>query len=202
MKYSATQKPKALEMVNQLLEHKVAEEKALLTQMQKVISVQIEKNRLQEEKRWRSKSSFTASTIQLEPLPKDFSSITFDVIPENNGIDGVIGYCDSATEIIGYSELKLLVKLHPNGYFQARNGDRYEADCFVTYTKGKPSHVTIYVDFSTQTYSVVIDTNEKEHMLAKDYAFGSYAMTADDLVRLSLTVNNYAGFRLENHHFK
>jgi hypothetical protein len=201
MKYSATKKPKALDMVYHLLEQMVSEEKALLSEMREAIGAQIEKNRTQEEKPWRSKHSFTEGMLKLDALPVDFSGICFDVIPQNDGIDGVIGYCDSHTEIIGYSELKLLLKFHPDGYFQARNGDQYDADCLVPYSKGKRVHVTIKVDFSKLSYCITVETDGEKHELANHYAFGSHAMKANDLDKLSMTVNNFTGFMVENHHF-
>ena len=199
MKYTVTQKPKALEKVYELFDDMVIREEALLRGLLDVIVKQLERNQAKEEADWTSRHDFLSGTRALNAPEGRQLVLDFDVTPHQNGIDGVIGYGDSQSQPVGYAALKLLVRFHPDGYWQARNGAQYAAVESIPYEKGKCCHVHITVDFDKQHYAAWVSQDGREQCLAEAYAFGPLARKADDLHFLTMTTDNDTSFAVANH---
>jgi len=199
MKYTVTQKPKVLQKVYELFDEMVGKEKTMVSGMLDVIQKQIEHNKRLEAVPWASRHDFVTGTHKLDAPQSKRLTIDFDVTPHQNGIDGVIGYGDSQSQPVGYAALKLLVRFHPDGYWQARNGDQYSAAATFGYENNKSYHVRITVDFERRNYSAQVSFGRQAWRLAENYTFGPLVGKADDLKRVTITVNNYASFSVEHH---
>jgi hypothetical protein len=84
--------------------------------------------------------------------------------------DAVLGVSLGAPARFG--DLAAIVRFHPDGYFDARNGNVYAADAQLTYTPGSFYHVALDLDLSRSSYSVSITPPTQTPItIARDYAF-------------------------------
>jgi hypothetical protein len=111
---------------------------------------------------WQSRH-FT--TIGAQQVHLDF--YTWVTAPET---DAVIGVSLGAPARFG--DLAAIVRFHPDGYFDARNGNVYAADARLDYAPGSFYRVTLDLDLSRGSYSVSITPPSQIPItIARDYAF-------------------------------
>ena len=199
MKFTVTQKPKALQTVYDLFDEMIVKEEVLIRGMLCVIDKQIERNRRLEAAPWTSKHDFVSGTHKLSVSKGRRLTVEFDAVPHHDGIDGVIGYADSQSYPVGYAALKCRVRFNPAGYIEARNGDRYSAEEFIPYRKNSRYHIYITVDFDTQSYCARVSSGDQVWRLAERYAFSPSARAADDIDKVMITTDNDTFFSLEHH---
>lgn len=71
-----------------------------------------------------------------------------------------------------FADLAAIVRFHPDGYFDARNGNVYAADAQLGYAPGSFYRVTLDLDLSRSSYSVSITPPAQTPItIARDYAF-------------------------------
>jgi len=101
----------------------------------------------------------------------DFTA-EFDAVPHAPDMDGVTGLCLGVAA--GYSDLACIVRFHPSGYIDVRNGGAYAYDVQIFYVVGDNYHVRMEVDVATHSYDVfVTPEGGSEVQVANDYAFRS-----------------------------
>ena len=199
MKFTVTQKEKTLQTVCALFDEMVGKEQTLIAGLLVTIQRQLDVQQPDNPGVWISRHDFVQGTHALDTPPAKRLRITFDIIPQHDVIDGVIGYGDSLSAPVGYSAMKWLIRLHPDGFILARNGDRYEAVQPIRYTRGACCHAEITVDFGRQTYDARVSCGPGTDVLADGYAFGPDARRADDLAWVTLTADLGTAYHIEHH---
>lgn len=107
-------------------------------------------------------------------------------------IDAVIGTSLGAPA--RFSDLSAIVRFHPDGHFDARNGSAYAADADVRYLAGVYYRVTLDLDLAQSTYSVLITPPDGNSVvLAHDYAFRTEQLGVASLDHLGQFVDGTAG---------
>ncbi|MDD4495207.1 MAG: hypothetical protein PHV32_12850 [Eubacteriales bacterium] len=119
-------------------------------------------------------------------LGKSYSGkvkIEFDMTADGNYIDGSVDFTDTEFEVAGFGDLAVLVRMHSNGFFDVRNGDKGQQSLVqVPYMTNTPYRIEIHVDTDGKTYTVFVTPPDGEKiMIAKDYRFRVTAEHADDL---------------------
>ncbi|WP_232293290.1 glycoside hydrolase family 88 protein [Stigmatella aurantiaca] len=150
---------------------------------------------------WFSKLYFAEAVHDLGSGNAGVRTVEFDVTPLDDSIDGVVGYADSATSVTAYSQLSMLVRMNPSGWFDVFNGTGYSAANTLLYVANTPYHVRISADLDARQYSVWIrPSGGAEILLADRYAFRSTAPSIDDLGKVVLKSGTRDNeFRVANH---
>jgi unsaturated chondroitin disaccharide hydrolase len=134
-----------------------------------------------------SQPGFAAGTLGLGSGHTGVQVAEFDVTPRTAPLDGVIGYADSSARVTSRSELAILIRMNPAGFFDAYNGTRYAAVNAVPYAANGTYHVRVVADLPSGMYSVwVRPPLGSEVLLADRFAFRSGAPVTDDLGQLTL----------------
>ncbi|MEQ9440665.1 MAG: LamG-like jellyroll fold domain-containing protein [Cyclobacteriaceae bacterium] len=116
-------------------------------------------------------SSSTWQTFDL-PLQTGTFMATFDVVPVEDNMDGVVGILSGTAS--AYGSLACLMRFNPGGFIDARNGGAYTSTNPVPYTGGASYHFRVRIDVPTHTYSVyVTPEGQPEQLMAEDFAFRS-----------------------------
>lgn len=149
---------------------------------------------------WYSRQGFYASLRRLGTGNTGVRTLEFDVRPLRSGIDGVIGYADSSTTVTLRTHLAMIVRMHPNGYFEVVNGTGYGAITRVPYALNTTYHVRIVADVPARRYSVWIrPPGSGEILVASSYAFQAAAPLTDELGQLSLKSGADNDYWVANH---
>lgn len=114
----------------------------------------------------------SADSWQNVALPAQTGSFTvsFDMSPSANGIDGVTGL--SAQPAGAYTDLAAIVRFSSAGVIDARNGDVYEALNPLVYAPNVTYHVEMAVNLPSGVYSVkVTPQGGGPVLIASNYAF-------------------------------
>jgi hypothetical protein len=110
---------------------------------------------------------------------------TYDATPNQNTMDGVIGF--SLNAATGYSSLATITRFATTGMIDVRNAGAYSADVAVPYAAGLTYHFRLLVNLTTKTYTVyVTPPGGAELKLANNYAFRSEQSTVSNLNDWSL----------------
>jgi unsaturated chondroitin disaccharide hydrolase len=129
---------------------------------------------------WSSKYYFAEAARALGPGNTGLRTLEFDVTPLADSIDGVVGYAGSATPVSAYSQLAMLVRMNPSGWFDVFDGTGYAAANTLFYTPHVPYHVRISADLEARRYSVwVRPQGGAELLLADRFAFRATAPLED-----------------------
>lgn len=129
-------------------------------------------------------------------------TIDYQVTPQANNMDAVMGYADASVNVAGYQDLALIVRMNTEGYFDARQGEDYDSLTQVSYSKNENYAVRIEADMRQKTYDVyVTPEGGVRQQIADNYAFRTDAPSTNDLGKLCLKDNltGGAGFYIENH---
>ncbi|MCP4901285.1 MAG: carbohydrate-binding protein [bacterium] len=146
---------------------------------------------------WYSAPDFI-SQYGLDPESADRITVTYDVTPLQNNIDGVTGFADSSVSISGYSSHAILVRMNGTGFFDARDGSRYRALSPVPYTAGTKYTVVVDGDMVAKTYDVtVIPEFGTPKVVGRDFMFRTDAPATDDLGKVCL-VSGDEHFKIDN----
>lgn len=155
---------------------------------------------------WYSCKEFTIDSIhKLDEGNTGFVQIEFDLTPFGEVLNGVIGYADSSTVIATWRSNAIIVTMGADhGFFNARNGDKYERLVDVRYEANKKHHVKIVADMDKKVYDVYITPEGgKEKKIAQDFAFRSDAPKTDDVGQVCLQSSTGDNtFKVENHKVK
>lgn len=93
-----------------------------------------------------------------------------------------------------FAALAAIVRFHPDGHFDARNGSAYSADADVRYVAGVYYRVTLDLDLDRSTYSVAITPpGQNTVALARDYGFRTEQVGATSLDHLGQFVDGATG---------
>lgn len=137
---------------------------------------------ISEENIWHSTADY--STRNFEKITK--GAISFD-ITANELTDGVVGICGSNVTPTDWGNYSVVVRLRPEGYFDARNGGAFEYTNKVDYVIGETYHVRIVADVQNKTYTVYItDEDNTTYTLAENFKFRTSAPTVGDLSKVSV----------------
>jgi unsaturated chondroitin disaccharide hydrolase len=149
---------------------------------------------------WYSKLYFAEATRGLGPGNTGVRTLEFDVTPLSDSIDGVVGYASSTAHVTAYSQLAMLVRMNPSGWFDVFNGTGYSAGNTLFYMPNVPYHVRISADLEARQYSVwVRPLGGAELLLADRYAFRASA-PLEDLGQVVLKSGTRdSEFRVSNH---
>jgi unsaturated chondroitin disaccharide hydrolase len=136
---------------------------------------------------WFSQPGFSSGTRSLGAGNTGVQLAEFDVSPRTYPLDGVIGYADSDARVMSRSELAMIIRLSPAGFFDAYNGTRYAALRPVPYVANATYHVRVVADLPARRYSVwVKPPSGPEVQIADRFAFRSGGPATDDLGQLTL----------------
>lgn len=147
-----------------------------------------------------SQPGFAAGTSSLGSGNTGIQEAELDVTPRAAPLDGVIGYADSSARVTSRSELALIIRMSPAGFFDAYNGTRYAAVNTVPYTANATYHVRVVADLPARKYSVWIKPPMgPEVLLADRFDFRSGAPATDDLGQLTLKSTSAGEFWVTGH---
>jgi hypothetical protein len=123
--------------------------------------------------------------------PAKFSA-AFTATPSASALDAVVGLSDAAAS--GLAGVAGIVRFHPSGTIDVRDGSGYRADVSVPYTAGQSVAFRIDVDVAAHSYSVAIDRPFGGPIaLASGYSFPSEQAQAAQLGNLAAKVDSGAG---------
>jgi unsaturated chondroitin disaccharide hydrolase len=150
---------------------------------------------------WYSTLGFPGGLHDLGAGHSGVRIIEFDVTPLSAVIDGTIGYTGRSAPVTGYASLPLLVRMNPEGVFDARRGDDYAALARVPYQAQATYHVRLRADLDARTYSVwVTPPGGGEVRLAEDFAFRAEAPPPAELGQVVLKSGRFDDeFRVHHH---
>jgi unsaturated chondroitin disaccharide hydrolase len=188
-----------LKTIFSLIDYLEEKEKLVYAMMVEKIDEQIEKNKIRQKDAWYPECAFREATRSLEPVRADCVEIDFDLVFRNEVVEGVIGYCDSKTQVTAYSSFSLILRFNAQGYFEAMDGDHFRAASQISYVRNKTYHVSIRADFSDKTYKIAINDGESRHIVAEKFRFGTYVQDPCDIDKISLVVDNMSSFMVLNH---
>ncbi len=116
-------------------------------------------------------------------------TLSFNVRPTSAPIDSVVGL--SAGPASGYGELAAIVRLAPDGRFDARNGGSYEATNILNYLAGVTYRVTLEVDVGNRRYrATVTPPDSTPVVIADDFAFRSEQSAVTSLANLAVVAES------------
>ncbi|MEO5714035.1 MAG: choice-of-anchor tandem repeat GloVer-containing protein [Luteolibacter sp.] len=109
------------------------------------------------------------TTWQNLPIPPKTGifQISFTVMPKVSGMNGVTGIASGPAG--DYPDLACIVRLNPNGYFDAYNDLGYAKVTTVTYQSYQSYNVVITVNLPAKTYSATVNGE----VIAQNYKFRS-----------------------------
>lgn len=145
-------------------------------------------------------TSYLVSTIESAwktyniPVAEGNVTYTFNITADQV-TDGGVALAASTTTPNAYGNYRMIVRMTPNGYFDAYNGTAYSMADTVNYEPGKTYPVTIEADIVNKKYSVYVDVDGEIKTIAKDYAFRASG-PGSDVGKLSV----YAGYGKEAGH--
>lgn len=119
---------------------------------------------------WSSTADWTARTFN--PV-KGEVYINFDITPKEFS-NGYMGISSSSLTTNSWATSNIIVRILPEGTFDAHNGSQYAATNTIPYELNKTYHITIKADTKTQTYSAyVTDENKETKLLADNFSYRS-----------------------------
>ena len=199
MRLCATKNLANLAKIRTLLDVMEEREKAVYGKMVERIDDQIEKNRSRDAAAWYSSCSFRPGTRALEPVMGERVSIEFDLVLQNDVVDGVVGYSDVKTQVIAYSSLFIMLRINPAGFFEAVDGDVFKAASRLAYARNRTYHVKISIDFSNRIYDMDIRDRGSYGKVAHAYRFNELVQDPAGIDKVSLLHDNMSTFRVLNH---
>ena len=102
--------------------------------------------------------------------PSNSFVVQWEVTPDGNYMDGVIGLSDGAAG--AYSDLATIVRFNSEGKIDARDGDNYTADNAIPYERERTYQIRLEGDMTTRTYSAyVTPEGEAEQAIGTNFAF-------------------------------
>ncbi|MDO4563107.1 MAG: family 43 glycosylhydrolase [Clostridia bacterium] len=129
---------------------------------------------------WVSSADWTYKDIGVQTNEVLFS---YTITPKEAS-DGIVGFAASATDVSNWNSFNMVVRIQPNGTFDARDGASFPAGS-VTYEINKTYRVIVKANISAATYSVyVTDEDNNTYVVAKDYEFRSDAPAAADISKV------------------
>ena len=174
-------------------------ERTVYGQMIEMIERKIAKNKVRQAEIWYSECVFRSGTRSLTTLKADQVTIEFDMSIENEVVEGVIGYCDSKTQVIAYSSLFIMLRLNALGSFEAMDGAVFRAATPIPYSRNCQYHVRIEADFARQVYSISIHDGNSLRWLGKDFHFNTLIHDPADLDKITVVHDNMSSFKVMNH---
>ncbi|MDQ8188060.1 chitobiase/beta-hexosaminidase C-terminal domain-containing protein [Pelagicoccus sp. SDUM812002] len=128
-------------------------------------------------------NDFVSSSLwQNVPLSElaGISEFSFTAVPPNSDIDTVMGF--SQNPVVNYSEMACLIRFNSDGFIDARNGSKYQAEGAIPYTANTEYTFLIKIDTTNKTYSVYARTNPYDSaIVAKDYQFRTESLNTDQI---------------------
>ncbi len=125
-------------------------------------------------------SSINWSGISMGSTETGTFEALFEVTPNMNNMDGVIGLSNS--EAIAYSDLAVMIRLNQNGVFDVRNGSSYMYSTAVNYTAGTTYTVRFDVDINSKKYDVYVSAPDvSETQIASDFDFRTDQLNVSNL---------------------
>lgn len=97
---------------------------------------------------------------------------TFNITPSAL-TDGVVALTASSVVPNGYGSYSMLMRVQPNGTFDAYNGSSYQKTNTINYEAGKTYPVTIVADIAAKTYSVFVEIDGEQKTIANNFRFRS-----------------------------
>lgn len=139
-------------------------------------------------------TSYLVSTIESAwktyniPVATGEVTYTYNITAEQI-TDGGVALAASTTTPNGYGNYRMLVRVTPDGYFDAYNGTAYAKTETVYYEAGKTYPVTIVANIVNKTYSVYVDVDGERKTVANNFAFRASG-PGSDVGKLTV----YAGY--------
>ncbi len=100
-------------------------------------------------------SSTAWADLWLAPFPRK-GTISFDLTPTGGTADAYVGLT-GRHQAKAHEDHAMQVRINNQGFFDARNGDAYEAAAAIAYEAGKSYRVAVAFDVATQRYDVTVD---------------------------------------------
>lgn len=126
--------------------------------------------------KWESIADLSDSGNLLMPTTGKLATFHFNIIPENDNMNALIGFSNRDTLATAFSQMPIIVRMNEAGHFDCYNYNAYNSDKKVSYQAGKEYNIRVVVDFLNSAYSVfVAPSGEKEVQIAKNYAFRASA---------------------------
>lgn len=151
---------------------------------------------------WKSFNDYTKATRLLgQPLP-DKVQLQFDVVANAEDVDVIIGYADPATDVTGFGDLSMIVRMRPQteGFFDVRDGSTYAKTNTVKYEAGKTYTVRIAADLTTKKYSVWVKPSDGDEVqIADAYDFRSNAPAMTSVGKITIQSLNDNEIVLSKH---
>lgn len=132
------------------------------------------------------------------PSKIDEFDLFFEVVANDDGLDGVIGMANG--EATGYTDLGPILRLNVDGSIDARDGGVYRADTVFPYAAGDSIRVHLAIDVREKTYTARVANGIEAYVtIASNYAFRNEQQQLISLDHLgmfasagSLTVENFS----------
>ncbi|MDW3212000.1 MAG: hypothetical protein R8N23_19175 [Reichenbachiella sp.] len=110
-------------------------------------------------------------TIEFEEIQTRVFTYEFDVIPNDNNINAVVGL-SSSVDVTDYESLSIILKFDESGIIESYNGDVEDHHAEVKYYSGQQYHVRMEVDVFEKIYTIsVTDSHLNTFIVARDYTF-------------------------------
>jgi|GEM_PF-3320474 len=123
------------------------------------------------ERNWQN-SGFSTITGQ--------AAVEFTIIPTQDTINGVVGLSYGGAG--AYSGLSSIVRLNPDGYFDAYTTGGYTSESSLTYEKGKLYRIRMEVNALAKTYRILITPEGgPTQVIGETFAFRSQATALNNL---------------------
>jgi hyaluronate lyase len=120
-------------------------------------------------------------------IKSDNTTLRFDVTPNLNNINGFVGFASEDKNGLTKNDLQLGIKLNDQGYFEAKNGDTYDALTQIPYEAGKKYTVEMELNSTTGKYDAYV----------KPAATISKETLNDDLASLTKTFDKSPNWQKE-----
>lgn len=127
------------------------------------------------------KHQFAGGVYHLGNAYHESIKISYEVTPNRNNIDGVMGWAADAP-IDAYQDFSAIVRMHQGGYFDVIDGDNYRYDQRIQYSGNTTYKIDMKINIPNQTYSVWVNGG----LIAQDYQFRFTAVSAVNIAQLGL----------------
>jgi hypothetical protein len=150
---------------------------------------------------WYSRVNFSEGTHVLGEGNTGTQDVEFDFVPNNNNIDGVIGYAGYETSVTQYASFSFMLRANTSGYFDAYNYNTYNAVNQLPYSAYNLYHARMLVDMTAQTYSAwVAPEGGAETVIAENFAFRAATMPKiNNIGKVGLISDYDNDFSVSNH---
>ncbi|MCD8048351.1 MAG: sialate O-acetylesterase [Clostridia bacterium] len=128
-----------------------------------------------------SADSFLTRAYDVDDADVQIAEFTMTAFEEN--IDGVVAFTDSSNTISAWSNPAVTIRFGTNGYLEYIDGASYKTSSFA-YSANTPYEMRVLFDFTSNTYSVLVNVDDTWQILAEKASFRTSALSMSSASRL------------------